>query len=77
MNNIKEEFIQLEYFKESVWDKIRLLEEMRPENDDDTQVINSQISWYRAIIWELDMYIETTANNDKYYNNYEEYEWNI
>jgi len=68
--NIKEEFIQLENFKLSIVEKIKLLENMRPENQDDTQVINSQISWYKAILWEIDMFIEWLADDDKDKLNY-------
>ena len=65
MNNIKTEFIQLIKFQESIRSKVKQLEKLIPRSPSETSVINSQEFAYRTILWEINMFMEDWAEDER------------
>jgi len=65
MNNIKPEFIQLIKFQDSIKDKVKQLEKLMPWSPNEIKVIDSQYYAYRAILWEIDMFMEDGAEDER------------
>ena len=68
MNNTKEEFIMLMKFRDSIESKIKQLDKLQPESKVDKLVVDSQYFSYRAIIWEINSFIEELADEDSRFN---------
>jgi len=68
MNNIKEEFIMLMKFRDSIESKTKMLDEKRPTEKLEKMVVSSQYFAYRAIMWEIDMFIEWIADEKNKFN---------
>lgn len=73
LNNIKEEFIKLIEFKESIEYKVKQLEELKPWSPSEIKVIDSQAFAYRAILWEIDQFMLEWADRERdlYYMNWD------
>lgn len=75
-NNIKTDFIKLIEFKESIEEKVKQLDDLMLWSPSEIKVIESQGYAYRAILWEIDLFIEWCADDerDKYYLNWDDEE---
>lgn len=73
-NNTKEEFIKLIEFKESIQEKVKHLDSLMLWSPSEIRVIESQWYAYKAILWEIDLFIEWCADDErnKYYLNWDD-----
>lgn len=74
LNNTKIEFNKLIEFKESIEDKVKILEGLTLWSPSEVKVIDSQVFAYKAILWEIDQFMEEWADRERdlYYINWDD-----
>lgn len=64
-NNIKEEFIKLEEFRDSLKFKIKKLTSIEPTSNIEEATINKLLHDYTITLWEINCFIEEEANGER------------